>query len=86
MEVRTACDPDEPDVLWTDFSPGEIADELTGRGTPVSPHVVRDWLEEQGLALHRIVKVLEGGESSNRDAQFLRIAERCRRTPGPDRR
>jgi len=75
MEVRTAGDPDEPDVLWTDFSPREIADELTGMGTPVSPHVVRDWLEEQGLALHKIEKVLEGGQSPDRDAQFLRIAE-----------
>lgn len=74
VEVRTAGDPDEPDVLWTGFSPREIADELEGMGTPVSPHVVRDWLEEQGLALHRIEKTLEGGQSPDRDAQFLRIA------------
>lgn len=75
VEVRTAGNPDEPDILWTDLSPREIADELAGMGTPVSPHVVRDWLEEQGLALHRIEKTLEGGQSPHRDAQFLRIAE-----------
>jgi hypothetical protein len=44
-------------------------------GTPVSPSVVRDWLDDQGLALHKIAKDLAGGQSPDRDAQFLRIAE-----------
>jgi hypothetical protein len=75
LEVRTAGDPDEKDVLWTDLSPREIADAMTDRGTSVSPPVVQDWMEEQGLARHKIEKVLEGGRSPDRDAQFLRIAE-----------
>jgi len=31
-------------------------------------------MEEQGLALHKIEKVLEGGQSPDRDAQFHRLA------------
>ena len=33
-------------VLWTDLTPGQIADTVTDMGTPVSPPVVRDWLED----------------------------------------
>lgn len=75
IEVRTAADPDEGDVLWTDLSPRQIADAAADLGTPVSPPVVRDWLEEQDMALRKIEKVLEGGRSPDRDAQFNRIAE-----------
>lgn len=74
LEVRTAGDPDEPDVVWTDLSPSQIAAAATDLGTPVSPPVVRDWLKDQGLRLHKIAKVLAGGNSPDRDAQFQRIA------------
>src|SRR5271166_3071626 len=74
LAVRTAGDPDEEDVVWTDLSPRQIASTVTDLGTPVSPAVVRDWLAEQRLALHKIEKVLEGGTSPDRDAQFQRIA------------
>ena len=62
-------------MLWTDLSPRQMADAVTELGTPVSPPVVQDWMEEQGLAQHKIEKVLEGGQSPDRDAQFRRIAE-----------
>ena len=48
---------------------------VTAQGTPVSSHVVRDWMKEEGLALHKISKELAGGQSPDRDAQFSRIAE-----------
>jgi hypothetical protein len=73
LEVRTAGDPDEEDVLWTDLSPRQIAEAVTELGTPVSPPAVQDWLQEQGLAQHKIEKALEGGRSPDRDAQFQRI-------------
>lgn len=44
-------------------------------GTPVSPPVVQGWMEDQGLARHQIEKVLPGGQSPDRDAQFRRIDE-----------
>jgi hypothetical protein len=75
LEVRTAGNPDEEDVLWTDLSPRQIADTVTDMGTPVSPPVVEDWMKEQKLSRHKIEKVLEGGQSPDRDRQFLRIAE-----------
>lgn len=42
-------------------------------GTPVSPPVIRDWLVENGFALHKMAKVLPGGESPFRNAQFEKI-------------
>ncbi len=74
LEVRTAGDPDEPDVVWTDLSPSQLAAAAADLGTPVSPPVVRDWLQKQGLRLHQIAKDLAGGETPDRDAQFQRIA------------
>ena len=75
MQTRTAGDPDDPDTVWTDLSPRQIANELAALGTPVSPAVVQDWMQEQKLALHKIQKNLEGGQSPDRDAQFRRISE-----------
>ena len=75
LEVRAAGNPDEPEVVWTDLSPGQIAEVVTAQGTPVSPSVVREYLEAQGLARHQIEKVLPGGHSPDRDTQFRRITE-----------
>ena len=75
LEVRTAGDPDQADVLWTDLSPRQIADTVTEIGTPVSPPVVQEWLKAQKMARHKIKKELPGGHSPDRDAQFRRIAE-----------
>ena len=75
LEVRTAGDPDEPEVLWTDLSPVQIAQAVSDMGTPLSPPAVRDWMQEQGLGQHKIEKVLPGGHSPDRDTQFRRIDE-----------
>jgi hypothetical protein len=75
IEVRTAGDPDASDVLWTDLSPRQIAEKATELGTPVSPPVVQDWLEELRMSRRKIEKVLAGGQSPDRDTQFKRIDE-----------
>lgn len=75
LQVRTAGDPDDDGSLWTDLSPRQIAEVVTDLGTPVSPPVVRNWLDEMGLSLRKIEKSLEGGQSPDRDAQFQRIFE-----------
>lgn len=75
LEVRTAGNPDEKDVLWTDLPPRQIAETVTDMGTPVSPPVVQDWMEGQKLARHKIEKALAGGHNPDRDTQFRRIAE-----------
>lgn len=74
LEERTAGDPDDAKIVYTELTPPQIAAAATEMGTPVSPSVVRDWLEDQGLALHKIDKSLAGGESPDRDAQFRHIA------------
>ena len=61
LEVHTAGDPDDAEALWTDLSPRAIAETVTDLGTPVSPGVVRDWLEAEGLSLHKIEKTIAGG-------------------------
>jgi hypothetical protein len=75
LNVRTAGDPDDAEALWTDLSPRSIAEAVTDLGTPVSPGVVREWLEAEGLALHKIEKTIAGGQSPDRNAQFERIAQ-----------
>ena len=75
LQVRTAGDPDEEDVVWTDLSPREIAEAATDMGTPISPTPVRDWLDALGLSRRQIVKTLEGGQSPHRNTQFQRIFE-----------
>jgi Rhodopirellula transposase DDE domain len=73
VNVRTAGDPDQPEFKSIDFSPSVIAEELAAMGTPVSPPVIRDWLTENGFALHKMAKVLAGGKSPFRNAQFEKI-------------
>lgn len=72
--MHTAGDPDEA-FLWTDFSPAQLAARVTDLGTPVSAPVVREWLAEEGLALHKIAKEIAGGQSPDREEQFQRITE-----------
>jgi len=75
LEVRTAGDPDEHDVVWTNLSPGELAERVTQMGTPISPEPVRNWMKEVQLRRRKITKVLAGGHSPDRNAQFECIAE-----------
>jgi hypothetical protein len=75
LDVRTAGDPDDEESVWTDLSPREMAEAAADLGTPVSPTVVRNWLDEIGVTPHKIVKDLAGGHSPLRNAQFERIFE-----------
>lgn len=42
--------------------------------TPASDDLIRRWMDEQNLRLRKIDKVIAGGHSKDRDAQFLNIA------------
>ena len=75
LDVRTAGDPDEDDVIWTNLSPGKLAEIVTGMATPISAEPVRNWMKEMKLRRRKIIKILAGGHSPNRDAQFENIAE-----------
>ncbi|MBI1314672.1 ISAzo13 family transposase [bacterium] len=74
LEHRTAGDPMREGVLWTDLSPrqlaGQIADET---GTQVSQRIVQRMLRNLKVGLRQMAKVLPGGESPDRDTQFLHM-------------
>ena len=42
--------------------------------TPASDDLIRRWMDEQNLRLRKIDKVIPGGHSEDRDAQFLNVA------------
>ena len=74
LDVRTAGDPDDETILWTDLSPPILAETMARLGTPVSAPTIADWLEDQNLKRRKIAKTVAGGHSPDRDAQFQRIA------------
>jgi len=61
-------------VVFTDLSPATLSDTLDNMGTPVCPDTIRDWMDERNLRLRKIAKVVAGGSSDDRDAQFVKIA------------
>jgi Rhodopirellula transposase DDE domain len=74
IQDRTAGDPMRPDVVWTDLTPQEISDSLRAHAVCVGPRIVRRMLDTLGLARRQIAKVLPGGDSPHRDAQFRHVA------------
>lgn len=73
-ETRTAGDPDEPEIVFTDLTPTRLEEELADRGTPACDDTIREWMDDHDLRLRKIAKVKAGGESPDRDAQFVNIA------------
>lgn len=74
-KTRTGGDPDDEKIVFTDLTPTRLEEEMSAMKTPVSDDLIRQWMEEQDLRLRKIRKVLPGGESPDRDAQFQRIAQ-----------
>jgi len=75
LEVRTAGDPDEEDLVFTDLSPRLLAQQLDAMGTPVGRDAIATWLDEAGIHLRQIRKDIPGGEHPDRNAQFEKISE-----------
>jgi hypothetical protein len=75
LQTRTGGDPDDATIVFTDLSPARLSKTVTNLGTPVSDETIRQWMDGQNLRLRKIRKVLPGGSSPDRDAQFARIAE-----------
>lgn len=73
--MRTAGDPDEEDIVYTDLSPQDLSDLLGEMGTPVGRDAIANWLDDAGIRQRQIRKDLVGGEHPDRNAQFERIAE-----------
>lgn len=75
LETRTAGDPDDEDVVFTNMSATEIARLVSDQGTPVSDKTITRLLDEAGLGFRKIVKNIAGGLSPDRGLQFDRISE-----------
>ena len=73
--MRTAGDPDEEDLVFTDLSPRILSQQLDEMGTPVGRDAIATWLDEAGIRRRQIRKDIAGGEHPDRNAQFERIAE-----------
>jgi DDE family transposase len=65
-------DPTQP-LRWTTDSVRDLADKLAEHGHDVSASTVGRLLHEAGYSLQANVKVLEGREHPDRDAQFIHI-------------
>ena len=72
---RTAGNPDDATIRFTDLSPHQLAQRLQQLVTPVSHETVRQWMGEKKLRLRQIQKVLSCGHSTHRDHQIECIAE-----------
>jgi hypothetical protein len=71
----TAGDPMREEVVWTSLTPGQIADQLAERGTPVCRDTAQDLLDEFGFHHRQAQKNLPLGSYARRDEQFQHIAE-----------
>jgi hypothetical protein len=74
IKDRIAGDPMRQDVVWTDLTPQEISTSLRERAVCAGPRIVRRMLDGLGVARRQMLKVLPGGDSPHRDAQFRHLA------------
>ena len=72
VDSSTRGDPESP-LRWTCKSLRNLADELKAKGHAVSHVVVGKLLKQQHYSLQGNVKVLEGNQSPDRNAQFEHI-------------
>lgn len=73
MQTRSGGDPDDEKIRFTDLTPTRLESELAALQTPVSDDLIRRWMDEQGLRLRKIRKVIAGGHSEDRDAHLGRL-------------
>jgi len=72
VDPVTRGDPESP-LLWTSKSCKTLAAELQRQGFPVCHETVRRLLYALDYSLQAPVKVLEGGDHPDRDAQFAHL-------------
>jgi hypothetical protein len=77
VEPESRGDPMSP-LRWTCKSTRQLADDLTRRGHPVSHTVVAELLHQADYSLQGNVKVLEGAQHPDRDAQFRYLSEQIK--------
>ena len=74
LSYRTAGDPDDETIVYTDLSPAHLSAQLKRLGQSVSCAPIRQWMANKKLRLRGIQKVLSCGETPDRDEQFQKIS------------
>ena len=74
IKDRIAGDPMRQAVVSTDLTPQEISQSLREHAVCAGPRIVRRILDGLGFARRQMLKVLPGGDSPHRDAQFRHLA------------
>lgn len=77
IHENTAGSPMNENVKWTNLTRPEIADLLAGKGYKVSVPVVTQLLKKNNFRRRKAVKSIKGGETENRNEQFLNISRLC---------
>ena len=72
---HTAGAPTDEKIKWTNLTRREIVARLSQRGITVSVTVVKELLRQHAYRRRKAQKREATGEVSQRDEQFLRIAE-----------
>lgn len=75
LKDRTAGDPMQVGVIWTDLSPTEIMEHLSREGIDVGESVVKQLLEKHGYSQRKAHKSKSIGQTANRNEQFETIAK-----------
>jgi hypothetical protein len=75
LETRTAGDPDDEKIVFTNLSPATLSEKLSNMGTPVSDQTIRDWMDAANYRLRKIRKDIAGGTHPDRNVQFDNIAK-----------
>lgn len=75
VDTRTAGDPMQEGVLWTNLTRSEIAAGLAEEGFPVSVTIVDRLLEECHMGQRHPQKIKTMVDNPDRDEQFRHIAE-----------
>jgi hypothetical protein len=78
VDPSSRGDPESP-LRWTVKSTRQLADALATAGHPTSHTRVAELLHELGYSLQANVKVVEGAQHPDRDAQFGYINDQVRR-------
>jgi hypothetical protein len=74
LHEHTAGSPTQPDVLWTNLTATDLAEQITARGNPVSVHLVEQLLQQHDYHRRKAQKSLAMQEHRDRDAPFRNIA------------
>jgi len=73
LRDKTAGDPMDEKVKWTNLTRDEIREQLQKKGISVSVNVVKKLLKKHGFVKRKALKKTSAGQHKDRDQQFKKI-------------